>query len=63
MSAHMLVVACGELQSQSIEGLLLRGDNESALQWISRFRGNEKPRSGAAMRISGVYGAAEVVGS
>ena len=34
--------------------VLLRGDNEAAVQWVRRCRGGKEPRSGALMRLLGV---------
>ena len=34
--------------------VLLRGDNEEAVQWVRRCRGGKEPRSGALMRFLGV---------
>ena len=35
------------------ESILRRGDNMSAIHWVSRCRGGREPRAGALMRILG----------
>ena len=34
--------------------MLLRGDNEAAVEWVRRCRGGKEPRSGALMGLLGV---------
>ena len=34
--------------------MLLRGDNEAAVEWVRRCRGGKETRSGALMRLLGV---------
>ena len=53
MSAWMLVILCGERPDNTCNSALLRGDNESAVQWVKRCRGGREPRSGALMRLLG----------
>lgn len=59
ISAYMLVVVCGERPAGDNDCVLLRGDNEAAIQWVRRCRGGKEPRSGALMRL---MGATELVG-
>ena len=54
ISAWVLVVLCEDLPAQAGDCVLLRGDNEAAVQWVRRCRGGKEPRSGALMRFLGV---------
>ena len=54
ISAWVLVVMCEDLPTQASDRVLLRGDNEAAVQWVRRCRGSKEPRSGALMRFLGV---------
>ena len=51
VSAWVLVVLCAERTSARGDCVLLRGDNEAAVQWVRRCRGGLEPRSGALMRL------------
>ena len=53
-SAWVLVSSCAERPSATGDCVLLRGDNEAAVQWVRRCRGGKEPRSGALMRFLGV---------
>ena len=54
VSAWVLVVLCAERPLARGDCVLLRGDNEAAVQWVRRGRGGLEPRSGALMRLLGV---------
>ena len=54
VSAWVLVSACAERPSVMGDCVLLRGDNEAAIQWVRRCRGGKEPRSGTLMRLLGV---------
>ena len=54
VSTWVLVVLCAERPSARGDYVLLRGDNEAAVQWVRRCRGGLEPRSGALMRLLGV---------
>lgn len=54
VSGNMSVVACGDRTFQSMDGVLLRGDAASALQWISRCRGGQDTCSCVLMRMLSV---------
>jgi len=54
VSAWVLVSSCAERPSAMGDCVLLRGDNEAAVQWVRRCRGGKEPRSGALMRLLGV---------
>lgn len=54
MSAYMLVVVvCGERPVKDTNSVLLRGDNETAVQWVRRYRGGKEPRPGPVMCLLG----------
>ena len=54
ISAWVLVVLCEDLPTQGGDCVLLRGDNEAAVQWVRRCPEGREPRSGALMRFMGV---------
>ena len=43
ISAWVLVVMCEDLPTQASDRVLLRGDNEAAVQWVRRCRGGKQP--------------------
>ena len=54
VSAWVLVSPCAERPAGLGDCVLLRGDNEAAVEWVRRCRGGKEPRSGALMRLLGV---------
>ena len=54
VSAWVLVVLCAERPSARGDCILLRGDNEAAVQCVRRCHGGLEPRSGALMHLLGV---------
>ena len=54
VSAWVLVSLCAERPAALGDCVLLRGDNEAAVEWVRRCRGGKEPRSGALMRLLGV---------
>ena len=44
---------CIRDSSYARDTVLMRGDNMSAVQWVSKCRGGREPRSGALMRLLG----------
>ena len=48
------MVLCAERPSAGGDCVLLRGDNDAAVQWVRRYRGGLEPRSGALMCLLGV---------
>ena len=54
ISARFLVSSCAEHSSATSDCVLLRGDNEAAMLWVRRCRGDKEPRSDALMRLIGV---------
>ena len=54
ISAWVPVSSCSERPSAMGDCVLLRGNNEAAVQWVRRRRGGKEPRSGAFMRLLGV---------
>ena len=54
VSAWVLVSPCAERPAALGDCVLLRGDNEAAVEWVRRCRGGKEPRSGALMRLLGV---------
>ena len=53
-SAWAPVSSCAERPSPTGDCVLLRADNEAAVQWVRRCRGGKEPRSGALMPLIGV---------
>ena len=51
VSAWVLVSPCVEHPSATGDWVLLRRDNEAAVEWVRRCRGGKEPRSGALMRL------------
>ena len=54
VSAWVLVSPCAERPSAMRHCVLLRVDNEAAVEWVRRCRGVKEPRSGALMRLHGL---------
>ena len=53
VSAWVLASPCAECPSLAGDCVLLRGDNEAAVKWVRRCRGDKKPRPGALMCFLG----------
>ena len=53
-SAVVLVSSCADRPSATGDCVLLRGDNETAVDWVRRCRGGLEPRSGALTCLLGV---------
>ena len=53
-SAWVLVSAGDECPLAMGDCVLLRGDNEAAVEWVRRCQGGKEPRSGALMRLLGM---------
>ena len=49
--AWVLIVLCEDLPTQAGDCVLLRGDNEAAVQWVRRCREGKEPRSEALSRF------------
>ena len=54
VDAWVLVYLCAERPAALGGCVLLRGDDEAAVEWVRRCRGGKEPRSGALMRLLGV---------
>lgn len=53
LPAYTLVIVCGERPEEDKDAALPRGDNEAAVHWVRRCRGEKEPRPGALMRLLG----------
>ena len=53
MSAYRLVVVCGERPVEGKDCVLLRGDNEAAVNWARCCRGGKESRLRALMCLTG----------
>lgn len=51
MTVYVLALVCCTRPVGDSDCVLLRGDNEAAVQWVRRCRGAKQPRSGALMRL------------
>ena len=54
VSAWVLVSPCAERPAALGDCLLLRGNNEAAVEWVQRCRGGKEPRTRALMRLLSV---------
>ena len=53
VTAWIFVTQSDARPSYARHTVLMRGDNMSAIQWVSKCRGGKEPRSGALMRLLG----------
>ena len=53
VTAWALIVHAGARSEYPGQSILMRGDNMSAVDWVSKSRGAREPRSGALMRMLG----------
>ena len=53
VTAWIFVTQSDARPSDARDTVLMRGDNMSAVQWVSKCRGRREPRSGALMRLLG----------
>ena len=53
VTAWIFVTQSDARPSYARDTVLMRGDNVSAVQWVSKCRGGREPRSGALMRLLG----------
>ena len=53
VTAWALTVHAGARPEYPGQSILMRGDNMSAVHWVSKCRGAREPRSGALMRMLG----------
>ena len=53
VTALIFVTQSDARPSYTRDTILMRGDNMSAVQWVSKRRGGIEPRSGALMRLVG----------
>ena len=53
VSAWVLVSACAERPLATGDCVLLRGDNDAAVEWVRRCHGGKEPQSGTLMRLLG----------
>ena len=53
ITAWVFVVQAGSRPTYARESILLRGDNQTAVHWVTNCKGGKEPRSGALMRVLG----------
>ena len=53
ITAWVFVVQAGSGPTYARESILMRGDNQTAVHWLTKCKGGKEPRSGALMRILG----------
>ena len=53
VTALIFVAQSDARPSDARDTILMRGDNMSAVQWVSKCKGGREPRSGALMRLLG----------
>lgn len=53
ITAWVFVVQAGSRPTYARESIMMRGDNQTAVHWVTKCKGGKEPRSGALMRILG----------